>query len=124
MIKEEYIKPIPKYIVKLIKMKDDHSYNKYSGLRFFSYFTKYNKELVKVTVAVKSRGKKWACKQVAVHGIHSDICLVKDMEFCFMGGYQVGFYFEGLHRRAGNGDCELYHREQCDGEADGESIWD
>ena len=96
MIKEEYIKPIPKYIVKLIKMKDDHSYNKYSGLRFFSYFTKYNKELVKVTVAVKSRGKKWACKQVAVHGIHSDICLVKDMEFCFMGGYQVGFYFEGL----------------------------
>ena len=34
-----------------------------------------------------------------------------------------GFYIEGLYRRTGNGDCQLYYREQCDSKADGESIW-
>ena len=36
----------------------------------------------------------------------------------------AGVYFEGIHRRTGNGNCQLYHREQCDGKADGESVWD
>ena len=34
-----------------------------------------------------------------------------------------GFCFEGIHRRACNGDCELYHREQCDSEADSKGVW-
>ena len=111
MIKKEYIKPIPKYMVKLIK-KIDKGFNYTTAiLRFYSYYTKYKKELVKVTVAVKSRGKKWACKQVAIHGVHSNICLVKDMEFCYIGGYQVGFYEERLTRKKWYEDGKWYEAE-------------
>ena len=33
------------------------------------------------------------------------------------------FYFEGIHRRTGNGDCQLYHREQRNRKTDSEGIW-
>ncbi|MDD4815515.1 MAG: PcfJ domain-containing protein [Clostridia bacterium] len=97
MIKEQDIKPIPKYILKLIKQKDKQSYQKYSGqTRFYSYFAKYNKELVQIIVALKNKNKNWYCKQVAIHGVHSEKCIVKDMEYFFMGGYVVGWYEQGL----------------------------
>ena len=97
MINENDIKPIPKYIQNLIKRKDNKSYEKYSGTtRFYSYFTEIHKELVQVYVAVRNKGKKWFCKQVAVHGIHSENCLVKDIEFFSMSGYVVGWYEQGL----------------------------
>lgn len=35
-----------------------------------------------------------------------------------------GFYFEGIHRRTGNGDCQLYHREQRNSSADSQGIRD
>ncbi len=99
MIKEEYIKPIPKYIEELIYKQDYSNRRTYSGItRFFSYLTKYNKELVQVIVACKNRGKKWYCKQVAIHGVHSDIALIKDIEFYSMCGYVVGWYEQGLTR--------------------------
>jgi hypothetical protein len=97
MIKEQDIKPIPKYILQLIKQKDNECYEKYSGTtRFYSYFTKCKKELLQVTVAVRNKGKAWYCKQVAIHGIHSEKCLVKDMEYFNIGGYVVGWFNEGL----------------------------
>jgi hypothetical protein len=40
-----------------------------------------------MTVAVKTRYKKWHCKQVAMHGVHSDRCYLKDMVFYYIGGY-------------------------------------
>jgi len=98
-MKIENIKPIPKYIEKMIIKKDKSSYMKYSGTtRFYSYFTKNDKELVKVTVACKNRGKKWYCKQVAIHGVHSKIAYVKDIQYCWIGGYVVGWYQEGLSK--------------------------
>lgn len=97
MIREQDIKPIPKYILKLIKRKDNQAYEKYSGTtRFYSYFTKHKKDLLKITVAVRNKGKAWHCKQVAIHGINFEKCLVKDMEYYNIGGYVVGWFNEGL----------------------------
>lgn len=74
-MKIEKIKPIPKYIIKEIKKADDQNNVCIPGrTRFYSYLTKNDGELVKVTVAVKTRYKQWLYKQVAVHGINSD-CL-------------------------------------------------
>ena len=69
-MKIEKIKPIPKYIREQIHKLDLERYPKQDGVdRFYSYLTKNDGELVKVTVAVKTRYKThWHCKQVAVHG--------------------------------------------------------
>ena len=67
-------------------------------VRFYAYLTVWKKELVKVTVAVSTiKGKQWACKQVAIHGIHSPKCYVRDMEYNYLGhGFNVGWYAEEL----------------------------
>ena len=76
----EKIKPIPKYIVEKIRKRDAIRYpDPHGNTRFYSYLTKNDGELVKVTVAVRHRYKNWHYKQVAVHGVHSDRCVVKDM---------------------------------------------
>ncbi len=78
-MKIEKIKPIPKYIQKQIKHCDDILKPEHVGrTRFYAYFTKNDGELVRGVVAVKNCRKKWYYKQVAVHGIHSKTCLVKD----------------------------------------------
>lgn len=98
-MKIEKIKPIPKYIVERIKKADQKDYPSPSGrTRFYSYLTKNDKELVKVTVAVRHQYKKWYYKQCAVHGIHSEDCFVKDMYFHYVSGYVVGWYEEGLSK--------------------------
>lgn len=98
-MKEEKIKPIAKYILKRIKQADKIANAIPSGhLRYYSYLTKNDGELVKVTVAVKHRYNNWYYKQCAVHGLHSDKCFLKDMCFSYMGGYQVGWYEEGLQK--------------------------
>jgi len=97
MIQEQDVKPIPKYILKLIKQKDIAFYEKPSGItRFYSYFTKHKQELLQVTVAAKNKGKNWHCKQVAIHGLNSEKCLVKDIEYFGIGGYVVGWHEQGL----------------------------
>lgn len=98
-MKAEKIRPVPKYIVKRIKKADEMQNPKPIGTtRYFSYLTKNDGELVKVTVAVRHCRGKWYYKQVAVHGVHSDKCFVKDMAFYFIGGYITGWYSEGLTR--------------------------
>jgi len=98
-MKIEKIKPVPKYIEKRIKIKDIKLYPNGSGnTRFYAYLTKNDKELVKVTVAVRNRYKKWYCKQVAVHGIHSEICFIKDIVYYYIAGYVVGWFDEGLSK--------------------------
>jgi hypothetical protein len=88
----EKIKPIPKYIVKKIRKRDAIRYpDPHGNTRFYSYLTKNDGELVKVTVAVRHRYKNWHYKQVAAHGIQSDRCFVKDMCFTYIGGYSVGW---------------------------------
>ena len=96
-MKPEKIKPIPKYIQKLIYKEDLKRQPDQKGyLRFYAYLTRNDGELVKITVAVRNRYKKWHCKQVAMHGIHSDKSWVKDMIFHYIAGYKVGWFYEGL----------------------------
>ncbi len=95
-MKVEKIKPIPKYILARIKKADtENNETKPSHVRFYSYLTKNDGELVKVTVAVKMRYKQWLYKQVAVHGLNSDICYVKDMALHYIAGYSVGWFEQG-----------------------------
>lgn len=96
-MKIELIKPIPKYILNRIKKADTQTHTIPSGIsRYYSYLTKNDGELVKVTVAVRNRYSKWYYKQCAVHGVNSEQCFVKDMCYSYIGGYKVGWYAEGL----------------------------
>lgn len=98
-MKPEKIKPIPKYIQKMIYKADLKRHPEQNGnVRFYAYLTRNCGELVKMTVAVKNRYSKWHCKQVAMHGLHSDKCWVKDMAFHYIAGYTVGWFEEGLTR--------------------------
>ena len=97
MIDEKYIKPLPNYIAKRIRNKDKRCAY-YGNARFYAYFTKMKGELVKITVACKNYEKQWFCKQVAVHGVHSENCLVRDMEYNLMG-FSIGWYDLGLSNR-------------------------
>ena len=95
------IRPIPKYILAKIRKTDNKNYPEPDGhVRCYAYLTTWKNELVKVTVAVKHRYKKWYCKQVAVHGLDSGKCLVKDMEYCYCAsmGFRFGWYEEGLQK--------------------------
>lgn len=92
MIKEKDIKPIPNYIAKIMKRKSADGFS-----HFYSYLTKVRGELVRITVACKTYDKQWFCKQVVVHGIHSNNCLVRDMEYSLMG-FSVGWYDEGISK--------------------------
>lgn len=95
----EKLKPVPKYIQKLIYKADLKRHPEQKGyLRFYAYLTRNEGELVKVTVAVRNRYKKWHFKQVAMHGIHSDKSWVKDMIFHYIAGYKVGWFYEGLSK--------------------------
>ena len=90
------IKPIPKYILKLIKKKDLASCKEQNHFtRYYSYLTKNDGELVQVIVAVKNRYKEWLCKQVVVHSMHSEDCFVKDMAYFTIAGYVTNWYAEG-----------------------------
>ena len=89
----KYIKPIPKHIEKKIRTLDKKECPEQKGLRFYAYLTTIRKELVKITVAMRNEGKKTQLmKQVAIHGVYSDNCLVRDMEYCYLGiyAYRVG----------------------------------
>ena len=98
-MKIEKIKSIPKYILAKIEKLDKSRNIKPCGqLHFYSYLTKNDGELCKVTCAVKIYKNKWYCKQVAVHGLRSDKCFCKDIEYSYMGGYKVGFYYEGMRQ--------------------------
>ena len=96
-MKIEKIKPVPKYIVERIRRYDKENMTCAPGhTRFYSYLTKNDGELVKVTVAVRNHYKQWLYKQVAVHGLNSKECFVKDMVFYYISWYQVGWYEQGL----------------------------
>lgn len=100
----EKLKPIPKYIEKRIRAFDKKNCPLQKGLRFYAYLTKMDKELIKITVAMRNKGKtEQLMKQVAVHGIYSKECHVRDMEYCYLGiyAYRVGWYDEGIKYRYG-----------------------
>jgi hypothetical protein len=112
----EYIKPIPKYIISRIRKLDKLRCPEQKGtVRFYSYLTKINNELVKITAAVKTFRKEWHCKQVAIHGVKSVICLVKDIQYCgYVGmGFRVGWYAEGLAKQRKWFESENWCYAEC-----------
>ncbi len=98
----EKLKSIPKYIVEKIKRLDKRAYSVPDGhVRFYAYLALWKrKELIKITVAVRHRRKNWYCKQVVIHGIHSEQCFVKDLEYSsyLAMGYTVGWFDFGFQR--------------------------
>lgn len=99
MIQIENIKDIPKYMIKKIRKLDKQYYPEQNGVvRFYRYYTTMKNELCEIVVAVKNRYKKWYCKQVVIHGIHSKYCLLRDIGFT-MGFYHVGWLREGFTRK-------------------------
>ena len=98
-MKMEKIKPIPKKIESAIHRLDLRNHPEQDQhFRFYAYMATNDKELVKITVAVKNYRKKWYCKQVIVHGVHSDKCFLKDIKFSNLGGYAVGWYDLGIQK--------------------------
>ncbi len=96
-MKSANIKPIPKYIISKIEKLDKERNPVRNGYtRYYAYLTTNNKELVKVTVAVRHKYSKWYIKQCAVHGVHSKDCFCKDMAFSIYGGWTTGWFSEGL----------------------------
>lgn len=93
------IKPIPKYIEKLIEKMDNIYYKKPDGnTRFYAYISRFKKEIIKITVAVKHyRGKRYY-KQVAIHGLNANKCFARDMITYYIGGFHVGWYSEGIQK--------------------------
>ncbi|MCL2797717.1 MAG: PcfJ domain-containing protein [Firmicutes bacterium] len=95
----KFIRPIPKYILTRIEKQDKIECPAQVGIRFYSYFAKLQKELVKITVAVKDHKRKRYIKQVAVHGVKSEHCMIRDLEYNYIGmGFRVGWYAEGITR--------------------------
>ena len=98
MIKIKNIRKIPQYMLDLIKKKDLQDCPEQNGnTRFYKYFTQYRHELCEVIVAVRNYRKKWFCKQVVVHGIHTDKVFLQDIGLS-MGFYKVGWYREGISK--------------------------
>lgn len=95
-MKIEKIKPIPKYIERKIITIDKKRDLTYNQKRFYAYFTKNDGELVKITVAARSYKGQVFLKQVAVHGIDSNVCFAKDIVCHYIAGYSVGWYDMGL----------------------------
>lgn len=98
---EKVVKPVPKYILAKIKRLDRKYCPAPQGhVRCYAYLAVWKKELVKITVAVKHYRRQWYCKQVAVHGLDSEKCLVKDMEYCYFTGmgFRFSWYEEGLQK--------------------------
>ena len=90
-MKIEKIKPIPKYIEKQILKIAEHrlKYGYRANTVFLSYLTKNDGELVNVMVAAKKYRGKWLLKQVAVHGLDSQVAFAKDIAFLTLAGYVV-----------------------------------
>lgn len=100
MIDVKDIKPISNVMLNRIKRLDKIANPKPNGnTRFYTYFTKFKNELCSVTVAVRNHYKKWFCKQVVVHGIHSKNVLLQDIEQC-MGFIKVGWFRDGISKRS------------------------
>lgn len=114
-MKIENIKETPKYIWERIKKKDKTIHHTHEGsTRYYSYLTKNDGELVKVTVAVKGRDGKLYHKQVAVHGFNSEFCFARDIVYHYIGGYHVGWYDVGLSKQEKWYEDGLFYKGRAD----------
>ena len=95
------LKSIPKYIEKKILALDKQLDPNRRGLRFYAYITTIDKDIAKVTVALRNKGKAVQMKQVCVHALNDERAYVKDIEYNYLGisAYRVGWYDEGFKYR-------------------------
>ena len=95
------LKPIPKYIEKKILALDKQLDPNRRGLRFYAYITTIDKDIAKVTVALRNKGKVVQMKQVCVHALNDERTYVRDIEYNYLGisAYRVGWYDEGFKYR-------------------------
>ena len=96
------LKPVPGNILEKMKKLDKKYYLFPNGnTRFYSYLTTVGGELAKITVAVKTLRDVFYFKQVAVHGIRSMKCWVRDIEYSYYTGmgFNVGWYEEYASQR-------------------------
>ena len=113
MITAKDIKPIPKYMLNIIKRKDKMRYSVPCGnSRFYSYLAVWKGELTKITVAVRHKYNKWYCKQVAVHSLRSDTSYVKDLCFYQIAGYIVGWHDLGLYKTEKHFEDGIWYENQ------------
>jgi len=94
MLDSSYIKPIPQYMAARIRTLDRIRAEQNARTRFYAYLTKQKGVLLKVTVAVKTYKHKWYCKQVAVHGLHENHSLAKDIVRSYLSGYYADWHEE------------------------------
>lgn len=101
-MKPELIKSIPKYIRQKIHKMDLKEFPQQERkVRFYSYLTKIRGELAKITVAVTNYYKQWCCKQVAAHGVKTEHCLLRDINYfncSWISGFTVGWCDDGCTR--------------------------
>lgn len=98
MITEKNIRKIPKNMLHKIQQLDRKEYPQPDGhKRFYKYYALFNRELCEVVVAVRHYRKQWYCKQVVVHGIHTDKVYIRDVGW-IRGFYVVGWYREGISK--------------------------
>ena len=112
MITEKHIRPIPKYMLQKIQQIDHIEYPQPDGhKRFYKYYTRFNRELCEVIVVVRHYRKKWYCKQVAVHGIHTDKVYLQDIGL-IQSFYVVGWYREGISKYEHWYDYDWGHNDE------------
>ena len=73
----DYIKPIPKSILKKIQKLDDNRPTPQNTKRWYAYLTIIENELCKITVAVKKVKGVMRYEQVAAHYVPSEVCVAK-----------------------------------------------
>jgi hypothetical protein len=79
----------PKKIEKIMIKKYDIDNVQQKRTKFYSYLTKANKDIVKVTVAICKYKNKYLIKQVALHTLDSKKAYARDMNFYYTCGYTV-----------------------------------
>ena len=100
LISKKDIKLTPKYMLEKIKKIDlKRCKEQTAQKRFYAYLAYWKKQLVKVTVAVRTKYNRWQCKQVAIHFLRSNLSYVKDLIFYPIWGYQVGWYDLGYDKK-------------------------
>lgn len=97
----DHLKPIPEHIKKIIADRYDEQDQIYPNCtRYYAYLDMVDRELVKVTVAVKLNDiRERVYKQVTVHCLHDKKSYVKDFAKGNICGYITGWCYEGLSKR-------------------------
>ena len=105
------LKLIPKKIEKIMIKKYDRDNVQQKRTKFYSYLTKANKDIVKVTVAICKYRKKYLIKQVALHTLDSKKAYARDMTYYYIAGYTVDWTDEKKNIEIDYLNLPWYHIE-------------